>query len=128
MSTRTLFSLDRLTHAQQAEAMKQLHPHANIHPDSKTPSSVVERRSGDEPLAQAQAKAGYSGKYLVRVVSFRRRLLDEDNLCSKYHIDALRYASILPSDAPDQCRIETTQIKVETKEQERTEITITYPQ
>jgi hypothetical protein len=59
-------------------------------------------------------------KYLVRVTSVRLRLLDEDNLCEKFHVDCLRYAGILPSDAPGRCRIETTQRLCRAGEEEKT--------
>tara|TARA_R110000868_G_scaffold394400_1_gene665725 strand:- start:1510 stop:1917 length:408 start_codon:yes stop_codon:yes gene_type:complete len=88
------------------------------------PASVVEHRHENEPLADDRAQAGHSGKHIVRVTSYRVRLLDEDNLCEKFHIDALRYSGILPSDAPDRTRIITSQEKVRTKAEQRTEISI----
>lgn len=90
----------------------------------KAPSAELERCLTDEPLAADALKARHSGKFFVRVVSFRRRLLDEDNLCEKFHVDCVRYAAIIPSDAPGRCRIVTTQEKVRSKEEERTEILI----
>jgi len=90
----------------------------------EAPPAIVERGEQDEPLEADQAKEGDSGKYLVRVTSHRVHLLDEDNLCEKYHIDALRYSGILPSDAPDRTRIITTQKKVAQKSDQFTEITI----
>jgi hypothetical protein len=88
------------------------------------PSAVSKRTPSHGALATRPSEKGHPAKYLVSVVSFRVRLLDEDNLCPKYHIDSLRYAGLLPADSPDRAHIITTQEKVESKEQERTEITI----
>lgn len=75
-------------------------------------------------VPQAGDERSDSAKLLIRVKSFRRRLLDEDNLVEKWHVDALRYAGIVPSDAPDKAKIEVSQEKVKTKEEECTVITI----
>lgn len=91
---------------------------------SKPPRPVAQRAPRNGPLAKGKAEARHPGKFVVRVVSYRVRLLDEDNLCPKYHIDGLRYAGLIPSDAPDCTRIITTQEKVRSKDQERTEIVI----
>lgn len=119
----TLADVSKLAPKMQQQVAEQLYvvPNKDSH---QAPDPIVER--GDpHALAEApQAEAGHPGKYFVRVVSFRVHLLDEDNLCEKYHVDALRYSGLLPSDAPDQCRIITTQEKVATKAEERTEITI----
>lgn len=94
-------------------------------PDHSTPSApVVECDLRNGPLAAGKAEGRDSGKFLVRVTSFRRRLLDEDNLCAKYVVDCCRYAGLIPGDAPGQARIVTTQEKVRSKEDERTEILI----
>lgn len=79
------------------------------------------------PLATPQGKTRHTGKYFIRVTSYRIRLLDEDNLVAKYHIDALRYAGVIHSDAPDQAHIVTRQTKIAKKDQERTEIQIHFP-
>lgn len=63
-------------------------------------------------------------RYLVRITSIRRILLDEDNLVPKWHVDTLRYAGILHSDAPGACHIITTQRKALKQEQEHTEIVV----
>lgn len=93
-------------------------------PDGEAPAAVVERDLRPRPLAKGKAEKPDTGKFLVRVTSFRRRLLDEDNLCEKYHVDCARYAGLLPGDDPSQARIETRQEKVRSKEEERTEIVI----
>lgn len=87
-----------------------------------------ERDSGHALSAAPCAEAADSGRFVVRVTSFRKRLINEDNLVPKYHIDSLRYAGLLPSDAPEQTAIHTTQQKVEEAHEERTEVEITPPQ
>ena len=91
----------------------------------KAPGPVVERDLRDGPLAKGEGEEGHSGRFHVHVVSYRRRLLDEDNLAEKWHVDALRYSGCLPSDAPGKAKITVSQEKVKRKEDERTEILIT---
>lgn len=84
----------------------------------------MECSPGNEPLEASQVEARDSRIIFVRVTSYRRRLLDEDNLCEKFHVDCCRYAGILSSDAPDKTHITVSQVKVKTTAEERTEITI----
>jgi hypothetical protein len=79
---------------------------------------------GDEPLAAQEVQGPVSNRFLVRVTAVRKRLLDEDNLCAKYHVDLCRYAGVIPDDAPGQCQIETRQRKVEKGEQEHSLIEV----
>ena len=51
-------------------------------------------------------------RYTVEVVSYRPKLLDEDNLCVKFFVDALRYQGVIPNDSPDLCHIVSRQVKV----------------
>ena len=91
---------------------------------NQSKSAIVERAAVDESLAQNKNQTRHSRKLAVIVTSFRRRLLDEDNLAGKYHIDALRYAGIIPNDSPDKVTISMRQQKVATEAEERTEIEI----
>ena len=97
----------------------------NTNDTGKAP--ILERTAGNAALVETQVQSGTGDRILVRIESVRKRLLDEDNLVSKYHTDLCRYAGLIPSDAPGVCKIETTQRKAEKGEEERTEITITYP-
>lgn len=92
--------------------------------DYRASLAILERHLCDGPLAKSKTEDGHPRKFLVRVTSFRRRLLDEDNLCEKYHVDCCRYAGLLRADDPSQARIITTQEKVRTKAEERTEVAI----
>lgn len=86
--------------------------------------AVVERSAGDAPLEAKTVQRPVGQRIFVRVTSQRHRLLDEDNLCEKYHVDLCRYAGLLPTDAPDQVHIVVGQIKVDRKETEQTVIEI----
>jgi hypothetical protein len=87
-------------------------------------ASVVEPSAGHAALGKTQAKGRDTAKFLVRLTSRRKRLLDQDNLCEKYHVDCLRYAGIIPSDAPSQTRIEVCQIKTAKGEPEEIHIEV----
>lgn len=91
---------------------------------SESASAVVECTAGYDALAAPQTETQDTGKFVVHVTSYRTRLLDEDNLACKFHVDACRYAGLIPSDAPDKTTIKVSQIKVGTKAECRTEITI----
>lgn len=108
--------------------LKERFPNASprfLQLNSQTPAPILERSSGDGTLAKGEVKEGDTGRFFVLIKSYRRRLLDEDNLCEKYHVDLCRYAGILPSDAPDRTSIAVSQEKVKSKDEERTEILIT---
>jgi hypothetical protein len=87
-------------------------------------AAQLERDPGDGTVGEVPVQKGLGRRFLVRVKSYRCRLLDEDNMCEKYHVDLCRYAGALPSDAPGTAKIEVTQEKVGPKEQERVEIEI----
>ena len=87
----------------------------------------LESGSVHEPLAAAQAQAQDSKRVLVRVTSVRKRLLDEDNLCEKFHIDCCRYAGLVLDDNPAGTKIEVSQRKAQKNEPERTIIEIIRP-
>ena len=97
----------------------------DLRPARPAPRPVVERPARPRPLETPQAQTGDTKKFFVRVTSFRRRLIDPDNLSEKYFVDCCRFACLIPDDSADQIRIETTQQKVRTKAQEHTLIEIT---
>lgn len=92
--------------------------------ESARPVAVAERTVRYEPVAAPSVKEKDSGRFFVRLTSVRNQLLDEDNLCPKFHVDLLRYAGIIPSDAPDRTGIRTTQRKCREGEEEHVEIAI----
>jgi len=95
-------------------------------PDHRDPGTLplVERNPSDGALGQRQIQAIPPGRVLVRVTSFRTRLLDEDNLCEKYYIDLCRYAGIIRQDHPGAATIEVRQKKIGPKEPEFVRIEI----
>lgn len=86
--------------------------------------AIVECASRHEPLAEAEVKEADPARVLVSVTSIRTRLLDEDNLSEKAHVDCCRYAGLLAGDGPHQVKIETSQKKAAKGEQERTIISL----
>ena len=88
------------------------------------PADKLERDPGHGGVGKVPVQRGLGRRFLVRVEAIRKRLLDEDNLCAKYHVDLCRYAGALPDDAPGTAHIEISQRKAEPKEEESTEIEI----
>lgn len=81
-------------------------------------NSVMESDDEPRPLFPEAVQERFGKRILVRVTAFRHRLIDEDNLCEKYHVDLLRYAGIIPGDEPEKVKIEVYQKKVPTSEKE----------
>lgn len=94
--------------------------------DSASSSPESQRPVRNDALGQAPRKEGYLGRSKVRITSFRRRLLDPDNLIggTKYFTDCLRYSGLISGDAEAQIRLEVSQQKVATKAEEHTLIEI----
>ena len=60
----------------------------------------------------------------IRITSKRCRLLDPDNLCVKYIIDALRYTKVIKDDTTKEIEVFIKQEKVKTRKEEKTVIEI----
>lgn len=84
----------------------------------------LEPSDGAGDVGKSKAQKADSRRFLVRVESVRRILLDEDNLCEKYVVDCCRYSGLLPGDRPGQTQIEVRQRKVGKGEEEHTLIEI----
>lgn len=97
---------------------------ANLEAGYSGASAVVECDFGNATLVAEKVQRPVSERFLVRVTSQRKRLLDEDNLCEKYHVDLCRYAGAIPDDAPDKLKIEVAQSKCGKNEPEQTVIEI----
>lgn len=78
----------------------------------------------DEPVAEAKGEGENASRVRVRIVSYRKRLVDPDNLCPKYFVDCLRYAGLLKDDSARHVALTVEQIKVKAGG-ERTEIELT---
>src|ERR1051325_5522165 len=126
-----------------ANELKRLFPNAsastlarNIDPACQTPdpydtgglpaSPESERPLRHEPVAAAEGKSGHTSCRVVRITSFGCRLLYPDNLVGgvKYFVDSIRYAGLIPGDAPENITLEVRQEKVKTRAEERTTILI----
>jgi len=92
--------------------------------DSQAPSPKSKRPFCHEPLGKAAGKEEDSGRVRVRVISFRTRLIDPDNLAPKYFIDCLRYAGFIRDDRAQDIILEVSQEKVQSKADECTRIEI----
>lgn len=115
------------------EQLKAKFPHAsdafiraNLQAQDPGPVAKLESDPCNAPLAKSEVQESDPGRFLVCVESVRKRLLDEDGLCEKYHVDCLRYASILHDDNPGAAKIEVSQRKAEKGEEEHINITV-YP-
>jgi len=97
---------------------------ANLPPDCAGQIAKSEPAVRPVPLAAGQTQETDSSRFLVCVTSVRKRLLDEDNLCAKFHVDLCRYSGALPVDSPERCQIHVSQRKAEKGEEEKTEITV----
>lgn len=75
-------------------------------------------------MAASPREESHPGRCLVRVTSFRKKLLDPDNLCPKFFIDGLRYEGVIQDDTLEDIELETAQVKVSKRNEERTEITV----
>ena len=85
---------------------------ADIQPDSSGKVAELERHPGHGAVAPVCVEKGISRRILIRVTAIRTRLIDEDNLCEKYHVDLLRYASGgALGDSPATTHIEVAQQK-----------------
>ena len=90
-------------------------------PDPQPEQAVCNRSYGPIP-----GKEGHTeGRRLsVKIVSYRRRLIDPDNLTVKYHVDALKYLGIIPNDTAKDIEVSVRQEKVNEFQAECTEITV----
>jgi hypothetical protein len=88
---------------------------ANNLPSSPKPKRPVPV----QPVAATGGEGQNPKSILVRVTSFRRRLIDPDNLCPKYFVDCLRYAGLITDDSSKFIILEVRQGKAD---EDRTEI------
>lgn len=89
----------------------------------------MESDLGDGQVGEGKIQVKYSGIAEVTVTFYRLRLADSSrNLSEKAELDGLVYAGLLAGDSEKHVRlIDGGQHKVHSKEEERTEITILYP-
>lgn len=117
--------------------MKTIPPNALAAPRPTLPPNLLarntrkapklERGSGDAPLGAKKVQGRNCPEFFVRITSVRKRLIDEDNLCEKYHVDLCRYAGVISGDEAGKTKIETTQCKVEKGGEEKILIEVRVP-
>lgn len=96
----------------------------------------LERRAGDGANGETHVEGGDTGpdsvrpdssRFLLRITSHRKRLIDEDNAACTYLTNALRYAGVIPDDNPGICKIVWSQQKVSAVDDEKTVIEVFPP-
>jgi hypothetical protein len=92
----------------------------------QTSRSNPEQFTREKPLGIDQGKAENTRRCILSYTSRRCRLLDEDNWCTKYFTDALRYCGALSNDTPDKVTIQVRQEKVSKRSEEETIIELEY--
>lgn len=90
----------------------------------------LESASGDESLHSEKLQINYSGKPEIRITFYRHRLADHSRAISeKALVDSLQYAGLIGGDSENEIRLtDVIQKKIGKDEEERTEITIDYPE
>ena len=77
-----------------------------------------------EPVDAEEAQGGNFRRRRIRITSKRCRLLDPDNLCVKYIVDALRYCKVIKDDTTKEIEVFIKQEKVKTRKEEKTIIEV----
>lgn len=126
----TAADISRLSPCLQRQVELQLNPiskdyHASSDQDRREASNTKpEQALRDEPVGTPSRETLYTSRVLIRITSYRRRLLDPDNLCGKWFLDACRYSRLVRNDRPQDIELEVSQEKVRSRRNERTEIVI----
>ena len=118
---KTMFPNASKAFLQANEAHIEHHDHPR-----KPQTPKLEPDPGHAPHGEAPTKTRHTTRHFVRVTATRTRLCDEDNLCCKYLVDALRYAGVIHEDSPDQTEIQVTQRKAAKGEAEATRIEVFF--
>jgi Holliday junction resolvase RusA-like endonuclease len=89
-------------------------------------TSDVERNPSNEPVAKRKATA-FDTPVSVRIISYRSRLADPDNISGKAAVDGCVHCGILRDDSAKEIASYRAdeQIKVQNETDEKTEIVIT---
>lgn len=91
---------------------------------TKKSCAKPKRDTSSKQVAKAEIKKEDTSRSIVRITSYRTRLLDPDNAFGKWHVDGLRYGGCIVDDSTQDIELYITQVKVSTKKEERTEIEI----
>lgn len=101
-----------------------LRKNADLSPRSSRQPAEPERTPRQTIEAPTRDQENHPAQFLVRITDVRRRLIDVDNLCGKFHTDFLRHCGCLPLDSPETTTIEVSQRKVRKGELPHTEIEV----
>jgi hypothetical protein len=97
----------------------------DIQPDGAGSVAELERHPGNGAVGKVPIQKAVGRRFHVRVTAIRTRLLDWDNLCEKYHVDLLRYASGgVFGDGPATTTIEVCQQKAQGGEPEEVRLEV----
>ena len=83
-------------------------------------SPKSERSVRNESVATVKRKKANPRCRVLRITSFRTRLLDTDNLCVKWFIDAIKLVGLIEDDTPKHIELQTRQQKVKHRAEEKT--------
>ena len=77
-----------------------------------------------EPVESEEVEGENFRRSRIRITSRRVRLLDPDNLCVKYIIDALRHTKVIQDDTTAHIEVYIKQEKVKKRKEEKTIIEV----
>jgi len=101
---------------------------ANARPPlaSPLPPAIAQHDAADEPLAADRRKENGNRRSHVRIERRSLKLLDKDNLYGsvKWLCDAMRYGNLIPDDDPESIELTVTQLRVRTRAETGTAVTI----
>lgn len=98
--------------------------HAKVGPRVADRIADLERTASGESV-EARKNPAFNSRVSITIVSFRMRLADSDGISGKAAIDGLVHAGIIGDDSAEYVEeVRYKQIKVATKEQQKTQIII----
>ena len=117
--------VDRYPAAVQAQIAAQLYRNED-HPDRQLPHAVAERHEAPALGATIRGEAAGLCRTRIRFVGYRVQPLDPDNFAGsvKDLLDGLRHAELLLDDNPEHITLETEQVRVAHRKDEKTVIEI----
>lgn len=110
-----------------SEAFRKRNPELYAKAGGLPSGTVVKPNHDDEPLGTDAGKDPNPRRSIVRLTSYRTRLIDERNLWDKHFIDSIKEAGLIFDDSPKWCKVQVDQKEVLRAEDERTEIEIEWP-
>ena len=88
------------------------------------PVPVAKPSPRNGTLAAPTCPPRFTSRVLVRVTSYRVRLVDPDNIFCKWMVDALRHSRVIRDDRAGDIQFQPAQEKVATRKEGRTEILV----